>query len=94
MNAHVKRVRTRKPHDCWGCASRFPAGSELDAVTSADGGKIFTTYWCDVCQHVWSEDYHTGDNVGLGEVKANDPEAWAASEATLAMAVCRIGEAK
>ena len=27
-----KIVRTRKPHNCWGCLREFPKGNEVDRV--------------------------------------------------------------
>ena len=80
---NMRRVKTRKAHRCWGCARMFPAGTKMDTVTSTDCGKIFTGYWCDVCQHVWAEDYYTDDTVLCGEVRANDREAWEHAKAAL-----------
>jgi len=43
------KVRTLKPHKCWGCLSEFPAGTEMHRVVSKSG-EIITTYWCSPCQ--------------------------------------------
>ena len=45
----AKVVKTRKPHDCWGCANEYPAGNKMTAVTIADD-RIATFYWCEECQ--------------------------------------------
>ena len=75
MILSVRRVKTRKPHACWGCARVMPTGTEMDVITSTDEG-ISSDYWCDVCQVVWSDGYYADDRVGLGDVKANDPGEW------------------
>ena len=56
-----KKVKTRKPHKCWGCMEDIPTGATVQAVTSVDGGKIATVYWCDRCADFitkvdWGED--------------------------------------
>ena len=58
----AKTVKIRKPHHCWGCTKEFPVGTELLAVTSEDGGKLSTVYWCITCdgwllnhRNEWSE---------------------------------------
>ena len=45
-----KVVKTRKPHNCWGCTKELPIGDKVEVVTSVDGGNIMTVYWCDKCQ--------------------------------------------
>ena len=44
-----KNVITRKDHQCWGCGNLYPKGTEMEANTSTDCGKIFTVYFCDKC---------------------------------------------
>ena len=46
-----KKVKTRKEHRCWGCMRKFPAGVEMQAVTSADAGTVSTSYWCADCEN-------------------------------------------
>ena len=72
----AKVVKTRKPHQCHGCLRRFPAGSSLQRVKLADGGRVYTVYWCKACKtafHEWGMD---DDDVGAGEMRTGDPEAW------------------
>ena len=50
-----KHVTTRKPHQCWGCTQMFPAGTEMDRVTSAEDREISTVYWCGHCWAILKE---------------------------------------
>ena len=52
MILSAKRVKTRKPHTCWGCARPFPAGTEMEVLTSTDDG-LSSDYWCEPCQAYW-----------------------------------------
>lgn len=68
-------VKTRKEHDCWGCAEKFPAGTKMSVVVSKDIEKLESTYWCDICEQVlstWDSTY-LQDGIGFGELKDNDP---------------------
>jgi hypothetical protein len=50
--------------------------TELERIVNTDAGKIFSTYWCQVCVEVMRNDpYDSGDTFGFGELKAND-EFW------------------
>jgi len=67
-------VTTRKAHVCWGCTASFPPKSKLTRVISADGGKIFSTYWCAPCEKFIEEargfDPYIGDRgFAFGYVK-------------------------
>jgi hypothetical protein len=42
-------VKTRKPHNCWGCTIKFPIGSIMRRNTSVDSGEIGHSYWCEKC---------------------------------------------
>lgn len=64
---------TRKPHKCWGCATEFPKGSKLSRVTCADGGEIYSCYWCDICQE-WLTRYDDGEGVDFGSLR--EDEGW------------------
>jgi len=62
-----KVVKTRKKHNCWGCAKEFPTGSKLTYTVSVDGGDFADAYWCDVCDEFMAglewyelEDIHYG----------------------------------
>lgn len=35
-----KLVKTRKPHTCFGCGRRYPAGSTMEFAAIADGGTV------------------------------------------------------
>ena len=74
-----KHVKTKKPHQCHGCAEIYPAGSKMEYVVHADQREILTSYWCETCETViagWeSWQYDSGDGIGLGELKECD-ESW------------------
>ena len=49
-----KRVKTRKPHRCWGCGRLIQPGNYMDRTVSTRDGVIEATYWCLVCIEVMS----------------------------------------
>ena len=59
-----KRVKTRKPHNCWGCTEMFTMGTYMERNTSVDGGQIGTCYFCDSCVAILNalpaEDWNDG----------------------------------
>jgi hypothetical protein len=69
-------VKIRKARKCWGCAREFPAGSDLDRITSTDQGKASSTYWCRICTEAFNRWMLHDDEVGYGDLRYNDPEAW------------------
>jgi hypothetical protein len=79
-----KRVKTRKPHRCWGCWQQQPAGSEIMSTTSADGGEINTVYWCDVCVEYMRRHCQSDDEFSEREIYDNDRETWEEIKAELA----------
>ena len=44
-----KFVKTRKPHICFGCGRRYPAGTMMEFVAIADGGTVNNSYLCETC---------------------------------------------
>jgi len=72
----AKIVKTRKPHRCYGCLRRFPAGAQLNRVTGTDGGQAWSAYWCKVCDTIFQESGLHGDDICAGEMKTGDPDAW------------------
>lgn len=71
-----KKVKTRKKHNCFGCAREFPKGSGLEATTHAEEESIETTYWCNVCLEYWRRHMKHGDMIMFGELKSEDSEGW------------------
>ncbi len=75
-----KVVKTREPHICFGCGVKHEAGILMLVVVSVDMGKIFSTYWCDVCDAYWGE-YDLGEeDIDLGSLRLEDPAGWHAVE--------------
>lgn len=63
-----RRVKTRKPHRCFGCDQLYPAGSSMRYITWRGEGGISSFHWCDVCDEVWKrsglrydDEIHCGD---------------------------------
>ena len=50
-----KLVKTRKPHTCFGCGRRYPAGSTMEFAAIADGGTVNNSYLCETCVQVVNE---------------------------------------
>jgi len=72
-----KKVKTRKPHHCWGCRKECPTGINLERTTSKDGGQITNVYWCDDCQKYLNslpmDDYPDGYEYGqIADMKAGN----------------------
>ena len=78
-----KDVKTRKPHQCFGCARKFPAGSKLEyRVEVNDSNELWYGYLCDVCIEMeYSMEY--GDEYSCGELRQCQPEEWEAKRKEL-----------
>lgn len=50
-----KLVKTRKPHTCFGCGRRYPAGTTMEFAAIADGGTVNNSYLCETCMEVVAE---------------------------------------
>lgn len=72
----MKTVKTRKDHCCWGCDRKFEKGNNLNVIKSVDGGSVFSTYWCMVCQEYWNKYMQNGDEIYKGELKSEDFDTW------------------
>lgn len=70
----TKRVRTRKPHRCWGCARQVPVGTDIECYTSASEGSITSTYWCDRCIGFYDEHCLPGEEIMDGDLRDYYPE--------------------
>ena len=42
-------VKTRKPHQCWGCLETFPIGSTLRRWVGKSDGVLLSLYICPEC---------------------------------------------
>ena len=68
-------VETRKEHFCWGCARKFPKGSQLERITSSDGSEINSSYWCATCSQYWREHMSSGETIDFGDLRDNGRDA-------------------
>lgn len=57
-----KMVKTRKPHQCFGCGRTRPKGTNMHCQVNAGDDGIYTVYNCDVC---WSIMSKYGDDEGM-----------------------------
>ena len=75
----IRRVVTRKAHRCWGCGEKFPLHTPLQVVSGVEDGHFFHSYWCPICEVVWTQldSFERGEEFGMGELKDNYPEVWA-----------------
>ena len=71
-----KRVKTRKPHRCFGCAKEYPKGSWMCRFSVADCGTVWASYKCEVCEEYEVRFLSDGDFYGYGDFYDNDPEGW------------------
>ena len=62
-----KKVKIRKPHYCFGCARKFPKGTEMQYNTIVDDD-IFNTYICPTCLDV-IDSMEYGDEFCYGDLK-------------------------
>lgn len=46
----VKRVKIRKPRQCFGCLRKYPVTTEMECSVSFDSGKIYSCYICKQCR--------------------------------------------
>lgn len=65
----VKKVKTRKPHVCWGCTDSFPANSTMFYKSKVDSG-FSHCYWCADCYLVIQdmEDWELQDGIERGSL--------------------------
>lgn len=46
----TRKVKTRKPHKCWGCCRPIPVGATVSESVSVDGRQAMSSYWCSTCE--------------------------------------------
>lgn len=72
-----KLVKTRKPHQCFGCLREMRPGSMMKYLAAVDAGEFLSVYFCAVCDEYMSiYDFRSDDEIGEGELKENDPVGW------------------
>lgn len=70
-----KIVRTRKEHQCWGCAIEYPKGTIMRVCVDTES-KIENVYWCKTCQEYCARYMHPEDDLSLGEIRSTDKKTW------------------
>jgi len=65
----LKTVKTRKPHNCWGCTKEYPAGTEMTYSVAVDQGEFSAAYWCEDCTEIMNnlEEWVKEDGISYGE---------------------------
>jgi hypothetical protein len=76
MILSTRDVITRKEHDCAGCARTFPSYTKLNVIVWVDMGKAHNHYWCSTCQEYWRLYMESDDEIGVGDLRFEDPETW------------------
>jgi len=74
-----RKVRTRKPHRCWGCCILIPAGTPTEITVGADMGEISTAYWCDICVGIMADMYDPENGLDYGDLQEEAEERRAES---------------
>ncbi len=71
-------VKTRKPHNCWGCTEEFPKGSLLTKTVTVDQGEFSSAYWCEECEAYLNtlEYWQTEDGFAYGELADHKKETF------------------
>lgn len=64
-----KYVKTRKPHNCFGCAREFPKGSILKRESVKDCGEVFNCYICPDCEDYLDSGDYTGEEFCFGDLR-------------------------
>ena len=66
----LKTVKTRKPHNCWGCAKKYPAGTGMTYSVSVDQGDFSAAYWCEDCEEILNklEPWQLEDGFAYGDI--------------------------
>lgn len=44
-----KSVKTRKPHMCHGCWTKYESGNQMEVTTEDLDNKLTSIYWCQIC---------------------------------------------
>ena len=70
-------VTLKKPFSCWGCGRVFKVGQRFRKVTTVVDGHFQHIGWCYTCEEYLSQFISLGDEIGFGDLKANDPGGWA-----------------
>jgi hypothetical protein len=73
-----KIVKIRGDKVCHGCGRKFKSGSSLEYQAYAEDGKIYSTYWCEICLQYWSEYMENDEDISVGDLRSEDFEAWEA----------------
>lgn len=50
-----KTVKTKKPHTCYGCSRKFPAGTKMQYQAGVWQGDFWTSYFCLPCNELWDQ---------------------------------------
>ena len=59
MQLTDKQIKTRKPHECYGCLKKFPSGTEMRLIVSVEKSSISSVYLCEDCDkhsQDWSDE--------------------------------------
>lgn len=72
-----RKVKTRKPHKCFGCCHEYPAGTMMVYAAYARDGSIWGVYFCETCEAYMKEHFESGDEIKEGMIYEDDSEGWA-----------------
>ena len=59
-------VKTRKPHNCFGCGREFPKGTIMERQVLSTDNNILTIHLCKTCEYLISKDLPDGGEYTYG----------------------------
>lgn len=70
----LKKLKIRKPHNCWGCAEEFQPSTEMTKSVAVDQGEFSSSYWCEDCETIMNnlEHWEKEDGIKYGEFNDSD----------------------
>ena len=73
MVISTRNVKTRKEHNCFGCAIKYPRSTRMTIVNWLDGSQLTSYYWCEICDSFWQKYMTHEDEIGEGDL-ISEPE--------------------
>lgn len=66
-----RKVVTRKPHRCHGCAQKFDSKTQMVYAAENNDGDFFDCYWCMRCHNFLKTLTHEdiGDGLFMGDLR-------------------------
>lgn len=63
----TKKVKTRKPHVCFGCGRKFQEGTDMHKYFIVDDDGAWGSYLCRTCEEIYQ---NNGFTFGFGDLRS------------------------